>query len=993
MGPKGRGRANPPGSGANRGRGGGPPPAGRGGPPPAAAAPQRPPTAGDFPGLGAAPAPVAAPAPAPSRAAAPVAAPASVAAAPALLPPTATGAPTPARPVTAAADPVENLAFKLDESLVMFDRVRPQRPGVGQKGKAIKLWANHYGMKVPGSDCFHYDVDISPETSPPINRKLIETWKAATGGDARLACYDGRKNLFTPKRLKLKGPGGDSAQDKVVFVNEEDAEEGAAKRQQSFTITVNLVAVVNMERLTRFIEGKGEQEAPRDAIQVLDVLLKHRPTMLFLSVSRKTGGSFYSDAAPVFISDGLAAHHGWKQSIRPTYRQLLLNLDVSTSCYYQTGPLLKVVASFFNRNSIVDILRDPNLLSRLTNPTSLEFQRLSRFLATVSVEVTHRTTGRRKYKIKRLHKLGAADSEIVVDADPATGTGGRKTTVVKYFKDMFGVVLQYPQLPLLAMGPEGKMLIPMELANVRPGQRHVGKLSDAQTADVIKIAAVPPGERQGRIMEGRRSLHNPETEKFLKDWGVSIDANLKEIDARILPPPVLTGRVPPNAKGNGDIKPLNGAYDFSKISEGFYRGAGLSSYAVVVIGRQRCRTEEVAAFVEDVLATCRSKGMPVERREVGRLVVHYPNQMLPIERLLGEAAEVGKQVCGRPVQMLFCVFDRSTAIYEEVKLLAETKMNIMTQCFQAKHCFKPKPGVTINLALKINVKLGGVNAVAEPSKQLMSLGANVPTMFMGADVTHPPPGIDGGVSIAAVVGSLDAKFCEYRAAIRVQPPRVEIIANLQSVYRELATQFYERHKVYPKRVVFYRDGVSEGQFGEVALREVQALKKAFRDMGCPDVRLTFVIVNKRHGTRFFVKNSQDGDRKGNVMAGTVVDSGITHPFEFDFFLNSHGGLQGTSRAAHYHVLYDENKYGADAMQDITYKMCYLYARATRSVSIVPPAYYAHLVAARARCFRPGGSQSDTMSVGSGGTNRSGGGISAEQFSEVTEHIRRQMYYV
>lgn len=29
-------------------------------------------------------------------------------------------------------------------------------------------------------------------------------------------------------------------------------------------------------------------------------------------------------------------------------------------------------------------------------------------------------------------------------------------------------------------------------------------------------------------------------------------------------------------------------------------------------------------------------------------------------------------------------------------------------------------------------------------------------------------------------------------------------------------------------------------------------------------------------------------------------------------------------------------------------MCYLYCRATRSVSVCPPAYYAHLVAARAR---------------------------------------------
>ncbi|KAJ3375224.1 Protein argonaute mel1, partial [Lobulomyces angularis] len=48
-----------------------------------------------------------------------------------------------------------------------------------------------------------------------------------------------------------------------------------------------------------------------------------------------------------------------------------------------------------------------------------------------------------------------------------------------------------------------------------------------------------------------------------------------------------------------------------------------------------------------------------------------------------------------------------------------------------------------------------------------------------------------------------------------------------------------------------------------------------------------------------------------------------------------------------HVLYDENRFDADSLQNLTYKLCYLYARSTKAVSIVP-AYYAHLVAARAR---------------------------------------------
>jgi len=59
--------------------------------------------------------------------------------------------------------------------------------------------------------------------------------------------------------------------------------------------------------------------------------------------------------------------------------------------------------------------------------------------------------------------------------------------------------------------------------------------------------------------------------------------------------------------------------------------------------------------------------------------------------------------------------------------------------------------------------------------------------------------------------------------------------------------------------------------------------------------------------------------------------------------------QGTSRPTHYHVLYDDNNFTADRLQQLTYQLCHVYARCTRSVSIPAPTYYAHLAAFRARC--------------------------------------------
>lgn len=55
-------------------------------------------------------------------------------------------------------------------------------------------------------------------------------------------------------------------------------------------------------------------------------------------------------------------------------------------------------------------------------------------------------------------------------------------------------------------------------------------------------------------------------------------------------------------------------------------------------------------------------------------------------------------------------------------------------------------------------------------------------------------------------------------------------------------------------------------------------------------------------TRLFSDDPKDIDRNSkNLIAGTVVDRDITSPVLFDWYLQSHCGLKGTSRSAHYTV--------------------------------------------------------------------------------------------
>lgn len=225
-----------------------------------------------------------------------------------------------------------------------------------------------------------------------------------------------------------------------------------------------------------------------------------------------------------------------------------------------------------------------------------------------------------------------------------------------------------------------------------------------------------------------------------------------------------------------------------------------------------------------------------------------------------------------------------------------------------------------------------------------------PVIFLGADVTHPPAGDGKKPSIAAVVGSMDAHPSRYCATVRVQRPRQEIIQDLASMVRELLIQFYKSTRFKPTRIIFYRDGVSEGQFRQVLYYELLAIREACISLE-KDYQpgITYIVVQKRHHTRLFCADRTERvGRSGNIPAGTTVDTDITHPYEFDFYLCSHAGIQGTSRPSHYHVLWDDNCFTADELQLLTYQLCHTYVRCTRSVSIPAPAYYAHLVAFRAR---------------------------------------------
>ena len=102
-------------------------------------------------------------------------------------------------------------------------------------------------------------------------------------------------------------------------------------------------------------------------------------------------------------------------------------------------------------------------------------------------------------------------------------------------------------------------------------------------------------------------------------------------------------------------------------------------------------------------------------------------------------------------------------------------------------------------------------------------------IIMGADVTHP--GADqqnsGKPSIAAVVGSVDPRGSQYCCEIRVQKSKQEYIEDMEGMVYNLLRKFNKAtgstSTGKPQRIIFYRDGVSEGQFAKVKIFSIPNL--------------------------------------------------------------------------------------------------------------------------------------------------------------------------
>ncbi|VDK38029.1 unnamed protein product [Taenia asiatica] len=791
----------------------------------------------------------------------------------------------------------------------------PARNSHGTEGRAINLKANHFEITLASEDLEHYDVAISPEKCPRrVNREIIETMVNSLHYvnyfNNQKPVFDGRRNMYTRKPLPI---GNDTLELEVTLPGE--------GRDRVFKVAIRHLSKVSFQSLKDALSGKSKR-IPADALISLDVIMRHLPSMSYTPVGR----SFFQTPERGYdnpLGGGREVWFGFHQSVRPSQWKMMLNIDVSATAFYKSQSVIDFMCE------VLDLTDKNDQRRPLTDSQRVKF---TKEIKGLKVEITHCGNMRRKYRVCNVTRRSAQSQSFPLQLDSGATV---ESTVAKYFQDRYNIVLNYPNLPCLQVGQEQKhTYLPLEVCNMVAGQRCIKKLTDMQTSTMIKATARSAPDREKEINNLVRRA-NFSGDPHLKMFGISVLPRMVDIQGRVIPAP----KIQYGGRTKAQASPQLGVWDMR--GKQFFSGIEIKTWAIACFAPKRIvREEALQQFIIQLQKISNDAGMPIQSPPSFCKYATGQDQVEPMFRFL-KNQHVG-------LQLIVVVLPGKTPVYAEVKRVGDIMFGLATQCVQSKNVNKTSPQTLSNLCLKINVKLGGINSILVPGVRPTVF--REPVIFFGADVTHPPAGDKTKPSIAAVVASMDAHPSRYSATVRVQSHRQEIIQDLYPMVRSLLLQFYQSTRFKPARIIYYRDGVSEGQFSNVLNHELRAIREA-----CVRLELeyqpgiTFVVVQKRHHTRLFCADKKDQmGRSGNIPAGTTVDHVITHPTEFDFYLCSHAGIQGTSRPSHYHVLWDDNNFSADDLQNLTYQLCHTYVRCTRSVSIPAPAYYAHLVAFRAR---------------------------------------------
>ncbi|KAF3480882.1 argonaute [Arthroderma uncinatum] len=894
----------------------------------------------------------------------------------------------PIPPPDATVQKIEDAYIKQRKGLSLdslkISQAFPLRPSYGTRGTPVVLWANYFPL-VPKGDItlFRYKVEVGVEgKATPSYRKLKRIFELLL--EDHFLNFKGR--IATDFKATLVSTVSlDLASESLEVTYRDELDEVALPNAITYRLRVIEIPPLSLDQLTSYLaspSGDGLGQSKEEYLQALNIIMGHFPKAAGDTFNVGINKHFKTDTKERFdLQGGLMALRGFFVSVRSATSRLLVNVQVKhTTCFYD-GPLFQLMQATNNLFGL---------------------RQMSSLLKGVRIKVTHLPTktkdGVQHYRTKSILGLatpkdgrdlehppkvegagaGPADVQFYIDDTPQEGAEAAKVkgkakgkgkgkasqpmvgyiSVFDYFKQRYGISMD-KRTPVVNVGTSvNPSYLPAEVCIVEPGQAIKSKLSPAQTQRMISFAVRRPKENAQSIVEsGAEIIGALSQPQAMAQMQLSVIPKLITVPGRVLANPSV------RYKGQGVASIRSGSWNLNNLT---FRtpGAPLNNWAYVVV-RDRPNVPDVWPVVQEFMTIAKAQGLtvapPVSVLETMKCVpfdlnYHGADSLeIQVDELFKRISKNDKL---RQVKFLLIVLPNDNpTVYKRIKLNGEVTYGIQTVCVVRSKFDKPhNVQYHANVAMKFNLKLGGINHVLDDAK--LGIIAAGKTMVVGIDVTHPAPGSsEVAPSVAGMVASVDKQLGQWPAILRLQhEAKQEMVDDLTEMLKSRLRLWHSKNKAYPENIIVYRDGVSEGQYSKVLDEEyprlLQACKELYSGSPVPKLpRMTIIVVGKRHNTRFYPTKAEDSE-KDNARCGTVVDRGVTETRNWDFFLQAHTALQGTARPAHYYIVVDEifcrrqnpaYPTVADELEDLTHNMCYLFGRATKAVSICPPAYYADLL--------------------------------------------------
>jgi eukaryotic translation initiation factor 2C len=271
----------------------------------------------------------------------------------------------------------------------------------------------------------------------------------------------------------------------------------------------------------------------------------------------------------------------------------------------------------------------------------------------------------------------------------------------------------------------------MEVLQIVPATRYKGKLNAQNTSEMIKASTQKPHDRVRSIEDGIKDTLRYSSNEYLNAFGISVEEEMMTLQARILPSPNVEFDNRKTLQGG------SGSWNLKGIR--FIDAPLLDSCAFIFFSRvQIGQAEEIRTAVLDRWA---NYGINISRDVISRTPVIITNPSIHLNIRGGIQAAIRdamREFKGIKPKIIVCLLPKlDKPLYQAIKQVALCEAGIVTQCMQIKHVANPgfiKEQYIGNVALKVNIKLGGTNNIV--SEQL----CKKLTMYVGIDVTHPAPG-------------------------------------------------------------------------------------------------------------------------------------------------------------------------------------------------------------------------------------------------------------